>query len=146
MKPIVIALILCVRFCSVEAQKFALIDETLTKPVHYTDHVLQRDISDRWFPVEKQKLHEFRVALSKIYKQLKKEPDPAEGLSFDLGCLTIKGTPVMVLNERRYSYILSFQCDQINATYLLCDPRLKNSINAFIVKTWIKYLGAKENH
>lgn len=130
-------------FCRAEAQRYVLIDQTLARPMRFTESISQKDILDQWFPVETKHLHEFQMGLSRIYNQLKKN-HPAAALNEKMGCSAIQGTIVNVMNERRYSYTLQFNCDKVTASYLLCDTRLKNPTNAFIVSTWMKYTGKKK--
>lgn len=126
------------------AQKYALIDRTLSQPIHYTDTVSVVDVQKKFFPIEKKELRQFERVLKRIYRQLKDDTLESAPKQFLLGCVTIDGTTVFVKNSPRYSYTLSFNCDNVSARYLLCDSKLKNTTNAFIVSTWIKYLSARE--
>lgn len=123
-----------------KAQKYALIDQTLTNPIRLTDVVTQADISNKLFPVEKKELKNFTNALTSIYNQLKLKSAGSEALNFNMGCVTIEGKKLILQGEERYCYTLNFNCENVQEIYLLCDCKLKNSINAFIVNVWIKYL------
>lgn len=133
-------MLICAIFLVVNAQEYAFIDQTLSNPVLIKDTVLQSDISKKLFPVEKNELISFKNALAAIQDQLKENNPKTPLVEFKTKSVTIKGRRVHFQDEIRFAYIMTFKSQKVSAIYLLCDAKRKNTTNAFIVNTWVKYL------
>ncbi len=124
------------------AQKYALIDQSLAQPLKYAHTVTAKEIQDGFIPVESNHLPALIRALELIESDLKNNTQLNSAREFRLGCTIISGETMHQARENRYSYIIRSDCNQLNASYQLCNFKFKNATNAFIVKTWIKYIRA----
>lgn len=124
------------------AQKYALIDQTLSHPVRYMNEITAHDIREKVIPVEKKYLPEFLKALQIIKRELDNNPKEPKARNFQFGCTQITGMVAALARETRYNYVIKSDCDNLHTSFLICDVKLKNSLNSFIVGTWIKYLKA----
>ena len=141
-KHVVIACILILASHLVNAQKYALIEQTLSHPVRFVNTVTPQDIHHKLLPVESKFLSEFLKALQSINQDLEKKTPPNKARDFSFGCTHINGMAVALGNEKRFNYVINSNCEAMNASFLLCDAKFKNKTNSFIVSTWIKYLKA----
>ena len=124
------------------AQKYALIDQTLSHPVRYVDKITAQDIREKLIPVEKKYLPSLLKALQAIKKELDNNPTQPQARTFHFGCTHITGMVAALAKETRYNYVIKSDCDHMNTSFLICDVKLKNSTNSFIVGTFIKYLSS----
>ncbi len=142
-KHVIITCILILTAHLASAQKYALIDQTLSHPVRYVNTVSPQEVHQKLLPVERKFLPEFLKALETIKHDLETKMPSGHARNFHLGCTFISGKDIALGNETRINYVISSNCEEVNASFLLCDAKFKNKTNSFIVGTWIKYI--KEN-
>ncbi len=139
----IIACILILTAQIASAQKYALIDQTLSHPIRYVNTVSPQEVHQKLLPVERKFLPEFLKALESIKQDLELKASPGQARNFRLGCTHISGITIALGKEIRFNYSIVSNCEEVNASFLLCDAKFKNKTNSFIVGTWIKYM--KEN-
>lgn len=122
------------------SQKYILLDQHLTKPVIYTDHITTENKFNDLFPVDKKSLNLFVTALEEIAFQLKHGVHSGNAKQYKIGCLEFTGIIVPVENETRLDYVITSNCDNVKIAMHLSDAKLKNSTNAYFINTWIKYI------
>src|SRR5687767_11553916 len=101
-----VGFILISSLCS--AQKYVLIDKTMTLPITYSNTITTEDNFKGYFPVEKSKINEFINEIDKIARLLSdsrtKKP---ETFKFNIGSTTINGLKVPLAVEERMDVILT---------------------------------------
>lgn len=122
------------------AQKYVLLDETISQPAVYTNHVSDMEKYKRFFPVEVKYLHQFLEVLQKIVNRLGEKNITGTTKNYKVGCAQFSGRVFPLASGERIDYILTSDCEGIKVTMHLCDAKLKNINNAYFVKTWIKYI------
>ena len=138
MKPALV-FILCLFFIKINAQKYALLDKTMSIPVSYANTVTVTDQYRNLFAVEKTKINEFLVALAKIQDQLLKKNIP-ESFNFYVGNTRFSGIKVSLSKEERMDVTLTTDCGNQKITMHLIDAKVSNASNAFFIKTWYGYI------
>ena len=123
-----------------QAQKFALLDMQLLTPIKYTNTVTSNDKFNKLFPVEKKMLPQFVKALKEIEKELSSTEPLKNAKSYEMGCIKFTGLVVPLATSERIDYVVTSTCDNVRISLHLCESRLSRSTNAFLVKTWIKYI------
>lgn len=129
-------------FIGAKAQKYALLDQRLAKPVTYSDHVTQNDKFSGLFPVEKKLLPQFISALQEIAQELSDERLIGKPKQYRIGCTTFKGLTVPSASGERLDYVITSRCDNVVISMHLSDANTSNPGNAFFIKTWIKYISS----
>lgn len=137
-----LVLIFTILTISGNAQKYALLDKQLAKPITYTDHVTQNDKFNKLFPVEKKLLPKFIAALEEIVGKLSSEGPIGEVKQYRIGCTTFKGLSVSSESGDKLDYVITSKCDNVIISMHLSDAHSSNSNNAFFIKTWIKYISS----
>lgn len=148
-KHVIITCILALAAHFVNAQKYALIDQTLAQPVKFVNAVSSQEVHQKQLPVESKFLPELIKALERIKEDIDNKTPPVHARKFQLGCTHISGIAVAIGKEIRFNYVINSNCEEVNASFVLCDAKFKNKTNSFIVGTWIKYLKAnlrKDKH
>ena len=124
-----------------KAQKYVLLDEAISQPAIYTNHLGELGKYKNFFPVQVKDLPRFLEVLQQIVNRLNdnnKLTDTVKG--YRVGCVLFSGRVFPLASGERIDYILTFDCEGIKKTMHLCDAKLTNSNNAYFVKTWIKYI------
>lgn len=124
----------------VNAQKYILLDEHISQPVHYSNTVTVTDKVKGFFPVEKKNIGQFIKALEEINHTLSARGHIAEAKQYRVGCVTFTGLSVSLAKEDRLDYVLTADCDNIKINMHLSDAKISNADNAFFISTWIKYI------
>ena len=123
---------------SAVAQKFALIDESMARPITYTDQVT---VSDRgMIPVEKERLPEFIKALEEISARLSAKQKMGNPKEYKIGCTRFTGTSINLLRGDRLDYVIQSDCGPTPVTMHLSNSKRSNTSNAYFINTWIKYI------
>ncbi len=134
-----VGLILLSIVCS--AQKYLLIDKTMSLPVSYSNTITAEDNLKGYFPVEKIKIHEFINEIDKIARLLTdsntKKP---EAFKFSIGSTTFNGLKVPLAVEERLDVTLTTDYGASKISLHLSDPKMSNARNAYFINTWLKYL------
>lgn len=123
------------------AQKYALLDKQMGHPVTFTNSVTAENTFAGFFPIEKNKLTEFAVALEKIAKQLTDaKKNPPEAFKFTLGTTTFTALKIALKDEDRLDVVLTANVGTVKSNFHLCDAKINNANNAFFVNTWARYI------
>ena len=122
-------------------QKYALLDKQMIQPVTFTNEVTLQNTFSGYFPVEKEKLKEFVLALEKIARQLSnaKKTKP-QAFKFSIGSTTFTGLKIGLKEEDRIDVVLNSTIGAVKNSMHLCDAKIKNANNAFFINTWVKYI------
>lgn len=126
------------------AQKYALLDMQLSRPVRYTNTITTEDNLNKLFPVEKKKLPEFLKVLKEIERSLVTKKTLEKARQYEVGCVKFTGTTLDYPSGQRLDYVITSNCENLDISMHLCDARLNNARNAFFIKTWIKYIENKQ--
>ena len=121
-------------------QKYVLLDEAITEPAVYTDHLSDLDRFKNFFPVEVKDLPQFVNVLEQIIQRLNKKKFSGGVKNYTVGCTQFTGKAFPLASGERIDYVITSVCEQRKVTMHLCDARLSNSNNAYFVQTWIKYI------
>ena len=122
------------------AQKYVLLDETISQPIIYTNHLNQMEKYKKYFPVEVKDLRQFLEVLQKIAHRLTENSLTIPAKDYNVGCAHFKGRVFPLTSGERIDYILTSNCENIKIVMHLCDAKLTNANNAYFVNTWIKYI------
>ena len=122
-----------------KAQKYVLLDETISQPAVYTNHLDQMEQHKRFFPVEVKYLPRFLEALQKILNDLNEKKIAAVN-NYSAGCAHFSGRVFPLASGGRIDYVLTADCEGAKVVMHLCDAKLTNANNAYFIKTWIKYI------
>lgn len=134
-----VGFILLSGMCS--AQKYVLIDKTMSLPITYSNTITTEDNFKGYFPVEKIKINEFIHEIDKIARLLSdSETKKPEAFKFNIGSTTINGLKVPLAVEERMDVILTTDYGPSTITMHLSDAKLSNASNAYFINTWLKYL------
>lgn len=124
----------------IKAQKYALLDEHFAVPVKYSNTITSNDKFNDLFPVEKKMLPQFIIILEEIERKLSSKEALGEAKQYEMGCIKFTGIIVPLATGERMDYVITSNCDNVKISMHLCDAKLKNAMNAFFIKTWIKYI------
>jgi len=139
MKYFFLLTILCASLIT-RAQKYILLDETISQPAVYTNHLTDLEKYNKFFPVEVKDLSQFLEALQKIDKLLNEKNNNAVAIDFKAGCAEFKGRAFKLASGPRFDYILTANCEGVKEVMHLCDAKLTNTNNSYFIRTWIKYI------
>jgi len=139
MKYFFLLTILCASLIT-RAQKYILLDETISQPAVYTNHLSDLEKYNKFFPVEVKDLPQFLEALQKIDNLLNGKNNNAAALDFKAGCAEFKGRAFKLASGPRFDYILTTNCEGVKEVMHLCDAKLTNTNNSYFIRTWIKYI------
>lgn len=126
-------------FQQANAQKFALLDKTMSLPLSYTNTVTIKDEYRNMFAVEKEKLPEFLSAIDKIESQILKKEIP-ETFTFYIGSTRFYGLKIPLKTEDRMDVVLTTDCGNQKISMHLSDGKVSNASNIFFIKTWKSYI------
>ena len=139
MKYFFILILICLA-CITKAQKYVLLDETISRPAIYTNHLSELDKYKKFFPVEVKYLPKFLEVLQKIENRLNEKIVTGTVSDFKVGCAEFSGRVFPLASGNRIDYILTSDCEGIKEVMHLCDAKLTNANNAYFVKAWLKYI------
>jgi len=139
MKYFFLLTILCASLIT-RAQKYILLDETISQPAVYTNHLSDLEKYNKFFPVEVKDLPQFLEALQKIEDLLNGKNTNTAAINFKAGCADFKGRAFKLASGTRFDYILTADCEGFKKMMHLCDAKLTNANNAYFIRTWIKYI------
>ena len=123
------------------AQKYVLIDKTMSLPITYSNTITTEHNFKGYFPVEKIKINEFIYEIDKIARLLtdSKTKKP-EAFNFNIGSTTFNGLKVPLAVEERLDVTLTTDYGTSKISMHLSDPKISNASNAYFINTWLKYL------
>ena len=139
MKYLFIVVLISAAFVS-KAQKYVLLDESISQPAVYTDHLSELNKYKKFFPIEVKDLPRFVSVLQQIVQRLKEKKLTNEVRNYTVGCAQFTGKAFPLASGERIDYVLTSTCDGKKVTMHLCDAKLSNANNAYFVETWIKYI------
>jgi hypothetical protein len=135
------------------AQKYILLDRSISQPAFFSNKITVADKYKRFFPVEKKDILKFVEALEEISKNVMAKKTTENAKQYAIGCIKFSGRIVQMGAGQRLDYILTSTCDEIEIRMHLCDAKLSNENNAYFIKTWIRYINkamafetAKQKH
>jgi hypothetical protein len=109
---------------NIDAQKYALLDEKLAKPVRYTNTITPEDKFNGLFPVEKKILPDFIKILEEINDKLSSNGPLGKAKQYEIGCVKFKGIIVQLASGERLDYVITSNCDNVKIFMHLCDAQL----------------------
>ncbi len=139
MKYLFIVVFISAAFAS-KAQKYVLLDESISQPAVYTDHLSEMKKYNNFFPIEVKDVPQFINVLEQIVERLNEKKRTKEVSNYKVGCAQFTGRAFPLANGERIDYILTSTCEGKKVTMHLCDAKLSNSNNAYFIETWIKYI------
>lgn len=123
------------------AQKYALLDERFEKPVKFTNSITAQDKFEHYFPVERKMIPRFIKALKEIENKISSTTSPMGNLKqYEMGCVSFTGRIVLIAGVEKMDYMITSFCDNQQISMHLCRAKASNAVNAFFIKTWIKYI------
>lgn len=133
-------LFLCFHILYAGAQKYVLLDRTMSVPPSYANTVTIMDDYKKMFAIEKRNLPAFLTMMDKLNKMLTGNY-PLGVFEFYLDKNTrFTGMKITVKKEDRMDVLLTSDCITHKFTMHLCDARLSNSINSSYMKAWAGYI------
>ena len=123
-----------------KAQKYILLDEALSRPAIYTNHLTEMGKYKNSFPVELKDIPQFLSVLEKIEKRLSETKIKSKLINYKVGCSEFTGTLFMLANGERIDYIITSTCEGLKIKMHLCDAKISNADNGYFISTWIKYI------
>lgn len=121
------------------AQKYALLDQNMVQPIRFTNRITMLHQHQKKFPVEVKHLRGFYKILLIIRKKLANaEASPAD--HYALGCVSITGRPVSLIERSTRDYVAIFNCDSVKFYLHLSSASFENETNLFVINSWIRYL------
>lgn len=139
MKYFFLLTLLCASLVT-RAQKYILLDEAISRPAVYTNHLTDLEKYKKFFPVEVKDLPQFLGVLQKIDDLLSGKNNNATTIDFKAGCAEFKGRAFKLASGPRFDYILTANCEGVKEVMHLCDAKLTNTNNSYFIRTWIKYI------
>jgi hypothetical protein len=139
MKYLFILVFICATSAG-KAQKYILLDESISQPAVYIDHLSELNKYKKFFPVEVRDIPQFVSVLQQIAERLKEKKITNVVRNYTVGCAQFTGKAFQLASGERIAYILTSTCDGKKVTMHLCDAKLSNANNAYFVETWIKYI------
>lgn len=123
-----------------KAQKYVLLDESISQPAIYTNHLSEMEKYKNFFPIEVKDVPQFVNVLQQIVQRLNENKLTNEIRNYKVGCAQFTGKAFPLATGERIDYVLTSTCDGKKVTMHLCDAKLSNTNNAYFVETWIKYI------
>lgn len=139
MKYILVLVIICSSFQG-HAQKYILLDKSISQPAFYSNKILVSEKYKGFFPLGKKDVPKFLDALEEIVQRLSSGKITGKAKSYQFGCTELKGVAFPLASGERLDYVLTSTCENLRITMHLCDAKLSNEDNAYYIKTWIKYI------
>ena len=124
------------------AQKYALLDKDMIRPVTFTNHFTPMDKNIGLLPVEKQHLKGFVKALEEIAAALSSQGRLKEAKQYKIGCTRFEGKLLSLARGDKLDYVITSNCVGYNMSVHLCDFKLSPENNLYFIRTWIKYIKA----
>ena len=122
------------------AQKYILLDESLSRPAVYTNQLTEMENYKKFFPVEVKDIPQFLSVLDKIEKRLSETKIKSKLNNYKVGCSEFTGNLFMLANGERIDYIIISTCEGLKIKMHLCDAKITNANNEYFVKAWINYI------
>ncbi len=136
----IILLFLCFHILYAGAQKYVLLDKTMSVPPSYTNTVSIKDDYGKMFAIEKSNIAAFLAMMDKLNEMLIGNY-PLGVFEFYLDKNTrFTGMKITVKKENRMDVLLTSDCITYKFKMHLCDSRLSNSINLSYMKAWANYI------
>lgn len=123
-----------------KSQKYVLLDEAISQPAIYTNHLNEMEKYKKFFPVPVKDVPQFLNVLQEIANRLNKNEVTGPAKNYKVGCAQFTGKVFPLASGGRIDYVLTSDCDGVKVTMHLVDARLSNANNAYFVNTWIKYI------
>lgn len=139
MKYFFIVVFICTASIS-KAQKYVLLDEAISQPAIYSDHLSEIEKYKKFFPVTVKDVPQFIGVLEQIAARLSEKKVTGPAKDYTVGCAHFIGKVFPLSNGERIDYVLVSDCDGVKVTMHLCDAKLSNANNAYFIQTWIKYI------
>lgn len=124
---------------SAGAQKYILLDKTMSFPATLANVVTIKDEYRNLFAIEKLRVNEFVAALEKIARQISSGKIP-ESFNFYVGATRFYGLKIPLKKEERMDVVLTTDCGNQKISMHLCDGKVSNASNVFYIKTWADYI------
>jgi len=122
------------------AQKYILLDKTMSQPAFYTNQLSIIEKYKGFLPVESKDIGKFIDALEEISKRLSSKKITGKAKQYQVGCDKFEGTVIPAASENRLDYVITSNCDGLKAYMHVCDAKLNNEDNAYFINTWISYI------
>ncbi len=139
MKYLFVLVFTCAAFLG-KAQKYVLLDEAISQPAVFTNHLSEMEKYKKFFPVEMKDVRRFLDVLQQIANRLSGDKITGPAKSYKVGCAQFTGKVFPLATGERIDYVITSTCDGVRVTMHLCDAKLSNVNNAYFVNTWIKYI------
>lgn len=139
MKYIFILLFSCITYQGY-AQKYILLDKTMSQPAFYSNTISVSEKFKGFFPVEKKEIGRFIEALEEIQKRLSVDKITGKAKQYQIGCVRFTGVAIALASGDRLDYVLTSTCENVRITMHLSDAKLNNENNAYFINAWIKYI------
>ncbi len=123
-----------------KAQKYILLDESISQAAFYTNHLTEMEKYKKFFPVEVKDIPPFLKVLNEIAVRLSENKSKRPAKNYKVGCAQFNGKVFPLADGERIEYMLTSTCEGKQITMHLCDAKLSNADNAYFVNTWIKYI------
>ncbi len=123
-----------------KSQKYVLLDEAISQPAIYTNHLNEAEKYKKFFPVPVKDIPQFLKVLQEIANRLGKNKVTGPAKNYKVGCAQFTGKVFPLASGERIDYVLTSNCDGLKVTMHLVDAKLSNADNAYFVNTWIKYI------
>jgi hypothetical protein len=123
-----------------KAQKYILLDESISEAAIYTNHLSELENYKKFFPLEVKDVPQFLNALNEIAQRLSEKKAKGPAKSYKVGCAQFIGKVFPLASGERIEYVVTSSCEGKSITMHLCDAKLSNADNAYFVNTWIKYI------
>lgn len=122
------------------AQKYVLLDKTMSQPAFYTDQLSTIEKYKGFLPVESKEIEKFIEVLQEISKRLSSKKITGKAKQYQVGCDKFEGVVIPLGSENRLDYVINSNCDRLRVSMHLCDAKLSNENNAYFINTWISYI------
>ncbi len=139
MKYLFIIILICEASLG-KSQKYVLLDEAISQPAIYTNHLNETEKYKKFFPVAVKDIPQFLNVLQEIANRLSKNKVTGPVKNYKVGCAQFKGKVFPLASGERIDYVLTSDCDGLKVTMHLVDAKLSNANNAYFIDTWIKYI------
>jgi|SRR6185312_1916415 len=122
------------------AQKYVLLDKTMSQPAFYTNQLSIIEKYKGFLPVESKDIQKFIEALQEISKRLSSKKNVGKAKQYQVGCDKFEGIVIPFASENRLDYVITSNCDGLKVSMHLSDAKLSNENNAYFINTWIGYI------
>jgi hypothetical protein len=139
MKYIFLIVLFCAAF-QCQAQKYILLDESISRPAVYTNHLTEMEKYKNFFPVEVKDISRFILVLEEIEKRLSETENTSKVNNYTVGCSVFTGRVFPLAKGERINYIITSTCEGLNIKMRLSDATISNANNEYFIKAWIKYI------